>query len=124
MEQPFPLVEVVVVSALRALEGHDAGTSTPNDLGSGIFHRVSRGPGSDDGTTDAPLVDVETFAGRRMSAAEAAEAARQAMLALTGRSVAGVLIDRVATASGPTWLDYRNPAVQRYVASYRVELRR
>jgi len=125
MEQPFPIIEVVAVAALKAIDGHNAGTSTPADLEkAGIFHRVSRGTGSDDGTTDAPLVDVETFASRRMTAAEAAELARQTMLALVGRSVAGALIDRVSTATGPTWLDYRNPAVHRYVHSYRVELRR
>lgn len=125
MEQPFPIAEVFTVAALRQIEGHGAGTSTPNNLESaGVFHRVSRGPGSDDGTTDAPLMDIETFASRRLAAAEAAEVARQVMLSLTGQSIGGVLIDRVTTASAPAWVDFKNPAVHRYVHSYRVELRR
>lgn len=120
----FPIIEALVVAHLRAATDGGAGVSTPSNLGQGIFHRVTRGPGSDDGITDSPLVDVETFAGSRLDAAQAAEAAREAMRAMKANAAAGHLIDSVDVASGPVWLDYENPKVHRYVASYRLTLRR
>ena len=87
------------------------------------FVRVKRGPGDDDLVTDAPLVDVETFAQTYGDSADLAEDVRQYMHGLSGRRVAGVLVDRVRTASGPTSVDYRNPGTTRFVASYRLEYR-
>lgn len=120
---PFAVIESVVVAYLRSATGDDVGTSTPGAWSS-TFHRVTAASGSDDGLTDSALVDVETFAPRRLAAAEAAELVRQAMLALTARHGADALVDRVTTAMRPAWVDYQNPATHRYVASYRLELRR
>lgn len=101
----------------------------PDDLdailaGGDRFVRVVRGPGSDDGFTDRPLLDVDTFTPARVDGPNFAEEVRQALHALRGRKVAGTVIDRVATSTGPVWVDYGTPGVHRYVASYRVELRR
>ena len=124
-EAPFPLVESVVIAHLEAALSVAAGTSTPSNLEKALpFLRVTAGPGSDDGTTDSPLVDVEAFAATRHAAATLAEDARQAMLALSARNAGGALVDSVTTASRPSWVDYKNPAIQRYVAAYRLALRR
>ncbi len=85
--------------------------------------RVTRGPGGDDGFTDQPLLDCETFTADRASMWALAEDARQALHALAGQAVDGFLVDTVNTATGPTYVDYGNVAVSRAVASYRVELR-
>lgn len=85
------------------------------------FIRVTRGPGSDDGISDAPLVDVEAFHPERGQAWQIAEQARQVMLAASNS--AGVLVDSVRTVSGPVYVHY-GPHVARYVASYRATLRR
>lgn len=126
VENGFPLLEAAFVALLEGPSGDRAGTSLPAALEAlpGPFHRVTRGPGADDGTTDAPLIDIETFARSRREAARAAEDARQLILGSRASTVAGALLDDVSTASGPIYLDYDNPHVQRYVASYRVAVRR
>jgi hypothetical protein len=86
--------------------------------------RLARGPGSDDGVTDTPLLDVETFGANELEMWELAEATRQRLHQLAGTTIGGVLIDSVETATGPVEVDYGNPAVFRAVASYRVALRR
>ena len=90
------------------------------------FVRVSRGPGSDDGVTDSFLVDVETFtlAAAPSAAWPLAEGARRAMHDLAGRLVRDVQVDAVVTTTSPTEIDYGNPKVVRYVASYRVGVRK
>jgi hypothetical protein len=85
--------------------------------------RILRGPGSDDGITDGPLLDVETFAASRGDMWRLAEETRQALHALAGKAYDGVLVDTVDTATGPTYVDYGNPKVHRAVASYRLALR-
>ena len=121
----WPILETVVVRALNlTLLPVRAGTKVPSSVDTlAGFVRVSRGPGSDDGVTDSPLVDVEAFAPTQIAAAELAEDARQAMHGLKGRVYAGSLIDTVSTAVGPTRVDY-SPNVERYVASYRIAFRR
>lgn len=121
----WPILERVVVAALNAaLSPVRAGTTIPGNVDDlAGFVRVSRGPGSDDGVTDSPTVDVEVFAPTQIAAAELAEDARQAMHALRGKVYAGSLVDAVRTAVGPVRVDY-SPNVERYVASYVVEFRR
>jgi len=101
-----------------------AATKVPTDVETlPKFVRLKRGPGADDLVTDAPLVDVETFAQTYGDSVDLAEDVRQYMHSLSGRRVAGVLVDRVRTASGPVEVDYRNPGTVRHVASYRLEYR-
>lgn len=90
------------------------------------FVRVRRGPGSDDEITDSFLVDVETFtlSATPSTAWPLAEYARQAMRAMAGTSFSGALVDSVSTATSPTEVEYGNPKIIRYVASYRVRLRK
>lgn len=123
----WPHLEKLAVAALsNADTGVKAATKTPDDLAAKAvkgFYRVTRGPGSDDGVTDSPLLDVESFGTTETSAWELAENARQTVLKLRGRAVNGVLVDTVSTASGPVLVDWGNPGIYRYVASYRFAFR-
>lgn len=121
----WPHLEKLAVAALTSGNVR-AATKTPDDLlalAEEGFHRVSRGPGSDDGITDSPLLDVESFGTTETQAWELAEDARQAVRKLRGRMVNGVLVDTVSTATGPVLVDWGNPGIHRYVASYRFAFR-
>ena len=120
----WPILEPELVKHLSAELGVRAGTRVPSDIdGLPGFVRVARGPGTDDGLTDSPLVDVETFAPTEIGAARLAEQARGVFHALKGgRRLAGILVDSVATATGPAALQY-SPTISRYVASYRLHYR-
>lgn len=119
----WPDIERAYVTILRETVGVRVATDIPGDVETipGGFIRVTRGPGSDDGITDQPLLDVETFHPERHEAERLAERARQAILASPNR--AGTLIDAAVTASTPARVFY-SPNVERYVASYRLRLRR
>lgn len=121
----WPMLERLAVAALTAhLKRGRPGVNLPDDVQNGDgFARVTRGPGSDDGITDAPLLDLEAFHSDRGVAWDIAEDARQILLSLTGTVLAGHLIDRVETATSPNWV-YYGPHVERYASSYRIEYRR
>ena len=121
----WPDIEAAIISHLNATLSVRAATSTPSNLEDlPGFVRVSRAPGGDDGITDSPTVDVETFAPKRPAARDLAEEVRQAIHELKGRRVEGLLFDVAETNVGPHWVDYRNPAVHRYVALYRFRYRK
>lgn len=122
----FADVEALAYSYLSAALDARVTTDIPSNLEQVVpLVRVVRGPGTDDGFTDSPLLDVECFtaAGDRAGLWELSEQVRDALRSLAGNSVNGQLVDTVTTAAGPTRLDYGNPAVQRTVASYRLALR-
>lgn len=119
------LHKLAVVHFTASLSGVWVSTRVPADLEERLpALRVIRGPGDDDGITDAPLLDVESFAASEGAVWGLAEDARQAAHALAGSAVSGALVDSVTTATGPVYLDYGNPAVWRVVASYRVQFRK
>lgn len=121
----WPDVEALAVSYLSSrLSSVRVATKVPvdvNDLAG--FVRVARGPGGDDGVTDSPLLDVEAFAPSQQVASGLAEDAREALHDLAGAVVGGALVDSVSTSVGPVWVEY-SPHVERYVASYRLNLRK
>lgn len=120
----WPDIEKALVAQLHAVTGEITATKVPENLGDlPGFIRIARGPGSDDMVTDAPSVDVECFKPDYGQAAALAEDVRQAFHGLIGRKAGGVLIDRVRTSVSPMWVDYRNPATNRFIASYRIEYR-
>lgn len=121
----WPDIEKALVSHIRAeTGGKRTGTKVPGDVEQlPAFIGISRGPGSDDLVTDAPVVDVETFCPDYGDAAALAEDVRQIFHALIGRRIGPVLVDRVRTTMSPSWVDYRNPGTNRFVASYRIEYR-
>lgn len=120
----FADVEALAVAYLKPLLGVRVTTDVPGNLEQILpLVRVVRGPGTDDGLNDAPLLDVECFAATRGALWDVTEQTRDALHQLSGNTVNGRLIDSVTTAAGPTRLDYENPAVHRSVASYRLTLR-
>jgi hypothetical protein len=122
----WPDIEKALVAHIRAeTGGKRTGTLIPDNVETlPEFIRIARGPGSDDLVTDAPVVDVETFHPDYGDAASLAEDVREIFHALNGRRAGPVLIDRVRTNLSPSWVDYRNPATNRFVASYRLEFRK
>src|SRR5690625_2433157 len=121
----WPMLEKLAVSALNAdLKRGRAGTKLPANVEKldGCV-RVARGPGSDDGITDEPPLDVEAFAVAQVTAWEIAQDATDLVRSMKGRLIDGQLIDAANTASSPSWV-YYGPHVERYVASYRIEYRR
>ena len=120
----WPDIEAALIAHLNATLSVRAATSTPGNLESlPGFVRVSRAPGSDDGITDSPTVDVEAFAPTRPAAWDLAAEVREVIHGLKGRRVAGLLFDVAETNVTPHWVDYRNPKVHRYVALYRFRYR-
>ncbi|WP_343317781.1 hypothetical protein AAFM46_11000 [Arthrobacter sp. TMP15] len=120
----WPDIEKALVAHLEEQTSVRCATEVPEkveDLPG--FIRIARGPGTDDLVTDAPVVDVECFKPDYGSAGALAEDVRQFFHGLIGRKAGGVLIDRVRTSVSPTWVDYKNPATNRFVASYRIEYR-
>lgn len=122
MFEPWPNVEVAYVEILADALGVDVSTDIPGNVEElDGFIKVTRGPGSDDRITDAPLVDIDTFAVDYGRAWELAEQARQVMLDSTNRS--GTLIDAVTTEAAPR-RSYYGRNVERVIATYSVSLRR
>lgn len=120
----WPNIEKALTSTHRTESGVQTGTKVPDEVELlEKFVRLARGPGSDDMITDSPVVDVECFSSDYNTAAVLAEDVRQWFHALNGRKVGGVLVDKVRTVLAPEWVDYRNPATNRFVASYRLEFR-
>lgn len=98
-------------------------TDRPAGLNGNRFVQIQAVTGTDDGLTDRALVDIDCFAPDRDQARDLAERVRSWMGGLPGKLAGGVLIDAVATSVRPHWLDFKNPAIQRFAASYRVSTR-
>lgn len=130
----FPDVEDALLTLLADLG--DVGTKLPTDLKDrinpsagppGSFHRVYRFAGPDDGITDRPVVGIDTFAGTRAVGFPSAEQVRQLMIAAPHTIVTAtgtVVLDSVTTAESPHEVPWGDSAVRRWVASYRLALRR
>lgn len=104
----------------------DYSVQTPGNLEDVMpFHKISVVRGQDDTVTDTTVVDIETFARSWSQAAEEAEAIRTAMLSMAGKTdeQGRWLIDSVSTISRPVWVDYRNPAIQRFIGTYQLAMR-
>lgn len=86
---------------------------------------VRRVGGFDNYFTDVGRLQVQVFGSNHVQARDLAEACRQKILAApTENLVAHAVIDRAVTESAPTYVDYGQPSVHRYVATYRLEYRR
>lgn len=96
----------------------------PTDLEENLpFIKIGMVRGADDHVTDAAVLDVEYFGSSRSSAADGAEELRETVLGLAGRASRGRLVDSVSTVARPTWRDYRNSKIHRYVATYQITAR-
>jgi hypothetical protein len=80
--------------------------------------------GSDDKITNRPRLQIQSYGNTRVEARDLAEDTRQIVLASPGEPVAGISIDYAATEQAPSFVDYGQPGIHRYIAVYRVEYRR
>jgi hypothetical protein len=85
---------------------------------------IRRIGGYDDRITDIPRIQVDTFGSTRRQAADLAEQCRQMLLACPATGFGHVSIDQSWTESAPTFAPYGDLKVQRYVATYRLAVRR
>lgn len=125
MTRFYANTEAVLVAYLSTLPGiGGVSVEKPGTTTTYPFVMVTRLPvGSSNGRTDSPTVDVEVFHPDRATAATFARTVHHAMLHLRHTVVGGVPIDDVEHISGPGWLNYENPRIQRYIASYVVQSR-
>lgn len=85
---------------------------------------VRRVGGLDNRITDYARLQVDTFGASYREAVSLAESVRQAVLAAPASEVLGVSIDDADTEAAPQFLAYDDKGTQRYVAAYRLALRR
>jgi hypothetical protein len=85
---------------------------------------VRRIGGADDMITDLPRIQVDCFGATRRQAADMSEQCRQLILAAPATGFGHASIDQSWTESAPTFAPYGDPKSQRYVATYRLALRR
>lgn len=118
----YPDAEVVVMALLESLA--PTVTSTPDTL-TGPLIRVQRIGGADDGITDRPRIEVACYAPTRTAAHTLQQQCQQLILAARCTVVAGCLIDRTTTDTGPIQPPrYPNQDVRWVPAIYRMEWRR
>lgn len=125
-----PDVEEFVISWLAPLgPAGSAGAERPS--GAVLPYRmVTRVAGTDDLFFDDPVVSVHTFAATRTAAADAAKVTHLRMLVLINDPLTDVTMfdgslanaDHVETVEKPYWVDYKDVAIRRYVARYRLGL--
>jgi hypothetical protein len=85
---------------------------------------VRRVGGGDTRITDQPRLQVQVYGATRLAARDLAEECRQLVLAAPATVVAGVVVDKAFTESGPVFVDYGVPGIHRYISTYRLEYRR
>lgn len=113
----------------------DGGVGPQRYSGQGLPYRwVSDAPGgADDKVTDRSTFSIHTFGVDYWSAREQARLTHRRMLAL-GPPMVGqyrvqlaggrtVFVDGVETADPPSWQDYGDNTVHRFVARYTIDLR-
>lgn len=125
----FVDAEALLADYLETATSIRTGTALPEKLEEALpICRVTGIGGTDDRITDRVRVTVESFAALRTDAHDQAEAARMLMLALAHTQLrdaggSGWVIDTVETLSRPTWIDYANDHVQRFIATYELTSR-
>lgn len=115
-------VEVLLTSWLEtAIEDITASTKTPADLDSRLpWVLVRRTGGSYDGfRIDRPSVDIAVFAlDADTASALALQIQREFHENLARHRHGDAVVSHVRTDTGPHWVPYDNPAIERYEASY------
>lgn len=80
--------------------------------------------GNDDRITNRSRIQVQSYGSTRVQARDLAELSRQLIIAAPATTVAGASIDYTSTEQLPSFVDYGQPGVHRYIAMYRIEYRR
>jgi hypothetical protein len=124
---PYPDIERLLVAHLAATLGVRFVTDLPSNLQQILpLGQVNRIGGGDDVVTiDRANVDVDTYAAGRAQALDLAERVREELrMRLPGYPVAGVVVCRVETLSGPAWRPYDDATmVRRFGATYQITTR-
>ena len=124
MSHQFADLESLVVARLEAVTGIRAVTELPNLLEAAMpIYRVTGIGGVDDKITDRVRLTVESFAVLRADSYDMSETARQTLHTMAHTVSSGWLVDAVETLTRPTWIDYANEHVQRFIATYQVDTR-
>jgi len=129
LEAAPPNAEEVVVAWLSDLGRAGVLRRPTDELPFRLVHRVS---GADDVSEgyDEAVVSVHTFAASMPGAIEAADATHQRMMYLAKNSLTNIElsdgtvanVDYCRTEEKPTYEDFKDPTVFRYVARYRLGL--
>lgn len=93
-----------LINLIKENTDYDAGASTPDRFGSGIFVRVSRAGGGDESFTDQPIIDLEVFGERLLETSDAARHLRGLITSMQGTQYGGVLFDVANSVAGPTYV--------------------
>lgn len=117
----FPDAEMVALDLLTGIA--DTVLATPATLRTPLIV-LRRTGGADDLITDIPRIQVDCFGTNRRQAADLAERCRQRILAAPATGIGDVSIDQTWTETAPVFAAYGDLNVQRYVATYRIALRR
>lgn len=92
------------------------------------LYRVVRVGGPSDANNprfDLPTVTVDSFGVDRTEATNAAiDADEQLRTVLPGTTTGGATVTRVETVTGPHWAPWDDTAVRRFVATYRLHVKR
>jgi len=118
---PFADIEDIVLEILSP--AGPTVLATPSQITPPLIV-VRRIGGSDNKITDIARIRVQTFANSHVGSYDLAEHCRQLVMASPATGVPGVTIDLAVTDTAPSYVDYGQPPLQRYVATYRLELRR
>ena len=92
------------------------------------FVLIGRVAGGDDRITDRPIVDIHVFHSTRALSSTAATQMFELMHALTPQiavaiTAGTVRIDRCITLHGPSYLQYEDENLKRYVSRFEIESR-
>lgn len=128
-----PSVSELVIVWLRPLgDANGVGLDRPSG-GVLPYRMVTPVAGDDDKITQTSIVSVHTFGTDMDTAEAAAQITHQRMLLLgpplvvqqpvTLSSGATVMADSVTTKLIPTWVDYEDNVIRRFVARYEIDLR-
>lgn len=119
------LVHAIETDGLGMSDPVVAGTDTPPGLAGVLFVRINILGGREVETTEVTRFDLEAFAPTRVGGFRLADAARDFLLRrLPGTNPGGLgLVDAVRTEVRPRKMWYRNPDVERVVATYTIDTR-
>lgn len=124
----FPALAPVIDPSPTVPNVYHVGSAIPVALKDALpFIRLGWLAGADDGVTEYGVLDVEVFDLRGDDARLLAQNAREVLRPLPGRKPprsGSFIVDTLDTQRGPTRLEWVDPKIRRYYASYRVSVRR
>lgn len=121
--EPHPCdVEAVLVPYLAERLQLRVVTELPEQLDQllPVVRLATVGGGDDMFRLAETTLDVDVFGATRLDAAWWAEVAHQMLRQLDGQQAAGIVFTRVRATVRPRWLEYDNPNLRRWQATYQL----